>query len=291
MTIAACYVSPEGVVFGADSTSTYASSEGNHYLNHGQKIFEVGENSTLGMVTWGLGGLGYISYRRLIADLSDQLIAHVPASVLDAASQWATLFWPHYAQGPFANDIARCQALSQLAAYDPNSPNAPGSRTETEENEFVALSQALVVGFCIGGHTLPDRTPAAYEIIFGPLLQAQPVPVAIPPNNQKFWGAPNMFCRLLFGADPGLSAAILKTGHWGATPKDLNDVFADFRLDHPILPLRDAIDFTYWCIYSTIKAFKFSSLSQICGGAVELAVISADRRFRWVKHKELDAAI
>jgi hypothetical protein len=57
MTIAACYLSTEGVVFGADSTSTFPSMFGvpRHY-NHGQKILEVGSRgSTLGIAMWGLG--------------------------------------------------------------------------------------------------------------------------------------------------------------------------------------------------------------------------------------------
>jgi hypothetical protein len=70
MTIAACYVSPEGIVFGADSTSTYSLSAGLPFLppkerhyNFGQKIFEIGKGSTLAVVTWGLGGLTVGSYR------------------------------------------------------------------------------------------------------------------------------------------------------------------------------------------------------------------------------------
>ena len=51
------------------------------------------------------------------------------------------------------------------------------------------------------------------------------------------------------------------------------------------------IDFVHACIASTIKAMKFSNLAQICGGPIEIAVITTDRRFRWVRHKEWDAAI
>jgi hypothetical protein len=57
VTIAACYVSPEGIVLGADSASTYAFPTGHHHFNYGQKLFEIGTESTLGIVTWGLGGL------------------------------------------------------------------------------------------------------------------------------------------------------------------------------------------------------------------------------------------
>jgi hypothetical protein len=59
-----------------------------------------------------------------------------------------------------------------------------------------------------------------------------------------------------------------------------------------MLPIREAIDFVHACVSSTIKAMKFStSLAQICGGPIEIAVITTDRRFRWVRHKDWDVAI
>jgi RND family efflux transporter MFP subunit len=56
-------------------------------------------------------------------------------------------------------------------------------------------------------------------------------------------------------------------------------------------PLREVVDFVHTCVHSTIKALKFSHFQQICGGPVELAVISTDRNFRWVRHKEWTAAV
>ena len=71
MTIAMCYLSPEGVVLGADSTASHTNADGLfHYFNHNQKVFEIGEDSTLGMLTWGFGGLLEVSYRTLIANVA-----------------------------------------------------------------------------------------------------------------------------------------------------------------------------------------------------------------------------
>ena len=73
MTIAACYVSPEGVVFGADSTSSINVGGDEHYFNHAQKIFEIGERADLAVVTWGLGNLRSLSYRTIFAVLGDSI--------------------------------------------------------------------------------------------------------------------------------------------------------------------------------------------------------------------------
>src|SRR5258708_2959550 len=74
MRVGACYVSGEGVVFGADSTTTMlvagrgiATDHSEHHFEHAQKIFEIGEGSTLGVVTWGMGNLEDVSFRTLIA--------------------------------------------------------------------------------------------------------------------------------------------------------------------------------------------------------------------------------
>jgi len=55
--------------------------------------------------------------------------------------------------------------------------------------------------------------------------------------------------------------------------------------------MRDAIDYVHSAIYCTIKAMKFSTGAQVCGGPIEIAVITSDRKFRWVRHKPWDAAI
>jgi hypothetical protein len=96
VTIAACYLSSEGIVLGADSTSTYITPSGNHYFNHGQKIFEIGENATLAIVTWGLGSLSVGSHRTLVALLADDLKKKKPSSVSDVANRWCKQFHDAY---------------------------------------------------------------------------------------------------------------------------------------------------------------------------------------------------
>jgi hypothetical protein len=74
MTIAACYLSAEGVVFGAASTTTVTVFQPGptpsgtwHHFNYTQKVFEIGQGSTLGITMWGLGNLAARISRTLIA--------------------------------------------------------------------------------------------------------------------------------------------------------------------------------------------------------------------------------
>jgi hypothetical protein len=291
MTIAACYLSSEGIVLGADSTTSFLVDGGGgyHFFNHNQKIFELGENGTVGVVTWGLASLGQKSYRTLFALLSDDLQKTRPSNgMAEVADRWCNLFWQEY-QRELAPALQSLASLNAKPAYDKTVVN-PAARTEAEEAEFNSLKNVLVAGFCIAGYALPDRTTAAFELIFDPLA-AKPTPRQLPTLTYGFWGVPNLIKRLIYGADDSLKQEILASGKWGGTEPELDQIFARQVLGHPILPVRDAVDFVHTCIYSTIKALKFSNLFQICGGPIELAVITSDRNFRWVRHKGWDSAI
>jgi hypothetical protein len=287
MTIAMCYLSPEGVVLGADSTASINLPDGFHYFNHAQKLFRVGEAGSLGMLTWGLGGFRGESYRTLIAELADDIAANPPMDVAEVSDRWANLFWAAYSTH-LAAEIAILQGLAVKPPFNPAVPD-PAARTEQEESDFWALSQGMVVGFCIAGAIGADRRTRAFQIIFDPLSGIAPAPQEF--TGSPFWGAPNMIQRLILGFDPALRAELLTSGKWTGTDAELDAIMNRQVLSHAILPIREAIDFVYTCIYSTIKALKFSSYTQICGGPIELAVITTDREFRWVRHKELDAAI
>ena len=116
MTIAACYLSPEGVVLGADSTSTYFFEAGDrHYFNHGQKLYELGQDSPLGVVTWGLGGIGLASHRLLLARLADDVRANPLGSVNEAAVRLAEQFWDPYSTD-LAAEIQECRDLDARPA-------------------------------------------------------------------------------------------------------------------------------------------------------------------------------
>ena len=288
MTIAGCYLSSEGVVLGADSTASFQFPDGLHYLNHAQKLFEIGNDSTLGIVVWGLGGLQQTSHRTLVAQLGDDLAGRAPTSVAEVMDRWIDLFWNAYTT-ELAASIARVTALAAMAPYDPAS-SSPGARSEAEEKEFKQLAGGLSVGFCIGGYTPPSRAPDAFSVVFEP-LGPKPTPSQVAMEGYGFWGAPNMVSRLLHGSDPRLRSDILNSGKWAGSPAELDAILQRFVFGHLKMPIRDAIDFVYSYILSTIKAYKFSSMSQICGGPIELAVIRTDRPFYWVKHKPWHAAL
>src|SRR6266446_3937191 len=157
MTIAACYLSSEGVVFGADSTSTmFVSGPGlapggtEHHFNYAQKIFEIGETSRLAITMWGLGNLERTSYRTLISRFANDLKSVPAANMAETAQRWGAFFWGAYST-EFAPVLQRARQLAGQAQRTPN-----------EESELTALQQSFSGGFCLGGCCLPDAVPEAF---------------------------------------------------------------------------------------------------------------------------------
>ena len=283
MTIAACYLTTEGVAFAADSTTTVGVVDGLRHYNFAQKIFEIGQPSTLGIVTWGLGGFPARSHRTLIAEFADKLRnGQQLDSVQDIAGKWVEHFWPAYATD-CAAPIACAKSLD--AKGKPN-------RTKDEEDGYQGLLQTFSGGFCIGGNLLHARTPAAVEFMFGPLDTSPRALVPLSVGEMKLYGCPNILLRLVKGADPEFLQRLAASPFWKGSQTDLDALLNPSMLQPvTLLPLREAIDYAHWAVYTTIKMMKFSQLAPVCGGPVEVAVITSDRHFRWVRHKTLGVAV
>lgn len=289
MTIACCYVVPEGIVLGADSTITTVIDGKPHFLNHNQKIFEVGEGGRFGIVTWGLTSFRNVSFRTLIGILADRFKNSEPPSVLDAANIWSNLVWEAY-KAAFKKEIKRFHELrTEIEDSDEPKTKSEKSKDKARRDEINQIYNNLKAGFCMAGYVDRDRIPAAFEIELNPDLRSQPPAIRI--NKLKHFGNDNIVSRIIGVFDEEIKKSIVKSSYWNGDEEDLERVLASVRLERPDMTMRDAIDFVHYTIYSTIKATKFSTRDNDCGGPIELAVITTDRKFRWVQHKGWNSAI
>jgi hypothetical protein len=196
------------------------------------------------------------------------------------AQRWNDLFWSAYAK-EYEEVLKRVHQLT-----------GQSSRSLDEENELAFFRQSHAGGFCIGGCCLPNRNPQAFEITYAPEQGAPQPPQELAIGSAKFWGCPNLIHRLIYGVDFSILEAIESSGLWTGTQEQLIDLVMPHRLAQPFdLPIREAIDWIHSSIYTTIQAMKFSHLAPVCGGPVEVAVVTTDRPFRWVRHKRLDAPL
>lgn len=258
MTIAAAYLVSDGVVLGADSATTVAlptphGQNVRQILTHAQKVFEILPNSTMAAVTWGQGGYDSASHRTVLFRLGASLPA--TATVEQAANQLASII-------PGLN---------------------PGSQ----------------VGYFIGGIDPATRDPACFMVEFTPGVPVRCNPIAV--GDVGFAGCPQFFQRIFYGFDFRVQQIVteeLLSSRQGdaSVADDCKRAFEKAQLSLQLSPFRDlcireAVDYVYSIIYSTIKGFKFSGLPPICGGPVEVGVVTTDKPFRWVCHKGFESAI
>jgi hypothetical protein len=268
MTIAAAYLTSEGVVLGADSTTTVTNPAGGQVqvvqlLNHAQKVFQVGERSRIGFCTWGTGKFGTVSHRTLAAQLSEQ-------------------------QGFATFTVAQAaQALMGMVL---------AARAAANVND--------VTGYFLGGWDLVTHQPQCFRLVFQP--GQNPVMDQLGIGQVSFQGIPNFFTRAFHGYDPVLPQRLkdaVAAAFWQQPqqlPQNYDALF--FQAFHQAVaplaavgfedvPIREAIDFVFSYIHITIKAFKFRFGPPPCGGPIELAFISTDRPFRWALHKSFQTAM
>lgn len=263
MTIAAAYLTSEGVVLAADSTVTIGN--GVQMMNHNQKVFEIGQESTLGFCTYGAGLVGQASHRTIAALLGDWVLAQpTPPNVAAVAGELAAM-------------------VTRLAPAHPQ----------------------FNVGYYLGGIDPGTREPRCFEVRVGfdKATGALANRVVASQIGGYFNGQPRFFARLYSGIDSELQQQLKQNIGKLIDPANPSQGEAQFdsvlqallpnfiAAGHVNLPIRDAIDYLHSILHVTIKAMKFKFGMPICGGLVEIAVITTDRKFRWVLHKGFDSAI
>lgn len=283
MTIAACYLSPEDVVLGTDSTSTIVGPDGEpSYLDHAQKLFEVGNpGATIGLMTWGLGQIGDVSHRTIAAMVGAEHAQADFSELQPIATFAADLVWSYYLDA-YREECSRAKVLQ--------AKHEAGSVTVAEHAELRRLAK-LAGGYCIAGRTAAARPCTGFTIEWAPWLDV-PTVTELRGEQPYHWGVPQFALRLIYGWDHRAVEKIITSGKWTGTPEEILDLLADGAVVWPRrLPIREAVDWIHTLIHTTIRGTKFAQRAHACGGPIEIAAISADRPFRWVCHKRLDSAL
>lgn len=289
MTIAACHISPEGVVLGADSTTTITNNDGDQagatsHFDYAQKIFEIGPpGSTVGSVAWGIGQIGETSHRLRLARLGRRHERR-PFRSLRAMAQSLAADIEQDLERAYPTVLARVRDIDARK----KDPDAEVSAFDHAffENTYLKLSG----GFCLAGRLDDCVACEGFAVSWTPLSAPSVEPIQ--KETPMFWGVPEIFERLLYGLDSRTLAALLASGKWIGTHEEMFRIVSARQLLQPThLPIREAIDWIHTIIHTTIRGVKFANWPHVCGGPIEIAVITADRPFRWVRHKRLDAAI
>lgn len=256
MTIAGAYLVSDGVVLGADSTTTVSVGGGVvQLLNHAQKVFSVGDGR-FALCTWGAGSFGNISHRTIAARLGDLV---TPATSVAEACTMLT-------------DVVR------------------EARTLSGRTDVVGY----FLGGCDPGTRLPSckeivfdgATESVTELAFGEARFAGQPDTFLRVFSGYAPQLPEELLRGILARMPALDSTFVD-----AYVAAFSDVARSMvNPGHRDVPIRDAIDYVHASLHITVKSFKFRFGPPPCGGPIEVGFITTDRKFRWASHKEFDSA-
>lgn len=283
MTIAAAFLTSEGVVLGADSTLTAGWAPDPalvlaglaQHFDHGQKVFQIGPEvgGRFGLCFYGLGRVGLSSQRTIAARVTDRLRDH--SNVEHARDALVAVV---------GEEIERAARAGVPASTD----------------QF---------GYFVGGWDPDTHEPGCFDLFFegsGALVRNDRMSV----GQGRFEGAPYMYDRVFKGMDQKTAEAIAValdaffTKMMGQQVPGLKDGMRSI-VDTAVssgagqglgwgymdMPIREAIDYVHMYLHLTVKSFKFRRGAPICGGPIEIAFITTDRPFRWALHKPFESAV
>jgi len=266
MTIAAAYLMSEGVVLGADSTTTVMTPDGQvaQVFDCAQKVFEIGNGGRMGACTWGAAQLGNTAHRTVFARLADSL-----------------------------GDETVQAAAEKLAAIAMEEANRSGG-LKAEVGYFLGgWNLGTRLPACCRVHLHTDRPPDIHELQVGE-ARFFGCPGFF---TRVFHGFDPALPQCLLNA----LLEELRPDFADAVPQHvLVDRFSKafdkarqglVTRGHQDLPIREAIDFIHAYLHVTIKAYKFRYGPSPCGGPIEIGFVTTDRPFRWATHKPFETAI
>jgi len=262
----------EGLVLAADSASTLqgrvAGPQGEQqgilktYTN-ARKLLQIGD-FPIGILTWGQAFIG-----------PRTLESHVRE-------------WEH------KNNWQDQTAYKKLV----NKPISVGKCAESLHRHLVSVyndefgklpkEQQPGIGILVSGYSEGEFFPAIWRFVLP--IESDQI------HNQR----PDVNGKPDFGASwYGLTEPLIRL-HWGRDDLVLKIISEKFNipldviqkelapLQYPIpfggMPLQDAIEYAYYMISVAIGRFRFVIGPELCGGKVDLAVITQGR-FHWISQK------
>jgi len=146
------------------------------------------------------------------------------------------------------------------------------------------------LGFLVGGYS--DKGFFADEFVyqFPKSTEWRTVRPDLPDGSPSFgvnwYGMTDALQRLVLGYDRNAMAELVKRGaDLAMVQKWIKDNVAQLPLVFDGMPLQDAIDFAEYAVQVVIGRFRFGLGPPLCGGDVDIAVVTPDA-FRWAKRKQ-----
>ncbi len=269
MTIVVAVKVNDGLVLAADSTvSVHGGPTGQppgilKTYDYGRKLSHI-KDYPIGTLSWGVSLLGSRTIESIISEYEFGLPA-----VRDGTAKGFTV----RAIADQLRDFLRERYEAQYGPFTPGQQPSLG---------------VLVSGYSDGAYF-----PEQYWFEFPAMPDVQnrrPDGENGEPNLGVDWfGLTDAISRLIKGADHRLAQVLSE--RLQVSPDEAWQTLAQF--EYPIafegMPLQDAIDLAVYLVELTIGRYRFAVGAPLCGGEVDVAVITP-RGFTWVYRKDWRAA-
>lgn len=259
MTIALALKVGDGVVLGADSAGTLVSANSveNVYFN-AEKIVNLVKGLPLGMVAYGLGGLGGRSVAAVAKDLREQFTAALGPRYVD----------------PTNYTVERVAQEVKTYFYD-----------DLYQKDFAAAAEKPAMGLLVAGFSAQSTRAEIWTIevdehgqCTGPALACGEAEHTI-----LWFGQPEALNRLINGWSFDTLHRLLQAGMNAPDAKRLLD--APAPLHNPAMPIQDAIDLVVYLAEVTAGFVRFHPGAPTVAPPIDVAAITRHEKFRWVRRK------
>lgn len=267
MTIAIALKVNDGVVLAADSAASLGDANGEavYVYNNANKICNLRKGLPIGIVYWGLGGIGSASISTLMKDLRRRL------SGKDAQhSDWE--LGPTYTIESVAKRVREFLFDEQYAPLYGQSP------------------MASPFGCFVTGYSSGAAIAEIYNVEIAGGSCADPQRMDPPDQPGAFWaGQGEALFRLMVGYSPSLSS--LLEPHLQMSKEDIGGALTacspslNPQVITAAMPIQDAIDLAEFMADVAIKYSHFTPKAATVGGPIEIAAITKHEGFKWVRRK------
>jgi hypothetical protein len=257
----------DGMVLAADSASTLMTEHGvENTFNHADKVLNLCKGRPLGVMFWGMGGIGPSSMVTLAKDLRRRFSGESS----DHEDWKLTEAWT-------VHDVA--ERVRQFF-YD-----------EHYLSEYGGLTEAPELGLAVGGYSPGRPLSERYEILIDSAGQCHgPEPENEGRADSLNWrGQPEAITRLVWGF--GLDLPVVLAERLGVPDDQVGaalDVIGEALLHDPVspaMPIQDAIELADFLVDVTRKWVRFRPGAPTVGGPTDIAAITKHEGFKWVRRK------
>ncbi|MBS1992307.1 MAG: hypothetical protein JSS83_17410 [Cyanobacteria bacterium SZAS LIN-3] len=271
MTITVTVKVSSGVVLAADSASSVFIDEAPltpfKVYNGTFKLFNVIPGAPVGLVTSGINNLGDFT----LAQQIDRF--------------WAELSRPSDNRPRGQNDRARFNPKDFTMA-DLADRLKTFLFTGCFNSAYPSVQTRPVLSVVLSGYSTDKSTPEIYTIeavrdrLVGPTLSQAPITTT---------GLDEPIRRLLYGVPVGLDGLLIEAGLPPAEVGQFLGALASrsyANIHQKNMPLASAIELAEYLVDTVIKYEHFSPMAPQVGGPVDIATITRNDGFQWVKRKK-----